>query len=509
MNKVKLLACLSIVLLFKSSLFLTQVTFDNINHFRKENLGSFLDKNNQISGFYILNSLSGDFDANSVFQLQLLDTNLSSKATVDFKLARNTSLIDITSNGENVLLFFVNGDGYELFTYNLKGEKLASKTIPKSEINSKEHKYFIRNAREDINFDVLEPNGEDSFIITSYLKSKKKYLFQLIAYDNMLNEIWRYNTPNPQKDVENVEINYIDNELLILTVSQKYFIDAQKLQQSMVCLNPKNGNLKYSLNLVNRKYGNKSITNVFREDERIFVLGDYYLPGDEIQYDESDGFYIREIDQQGNIIFTKEMSWKDNNARLAQKENVKTSKFDKYGIYSHDLVFLDSGKVYLIGEQYRKRISISGVLINEAVGFGAASYREVEVGDLILFEFDSKFKLEDINKIEKKNFIILMLYGDGNYSIEYLANRYKKAGQFGLKHISISNNKKGFSIVYTDQKKYKSLKVDMESIQRTDLNLKEADYFDKSFIIKAHNSKSLIVEHSKKEKLLKLELRDL
>lgn len=498
---------LIIYIIFKSSLFFSQTTFENIKSFQTENVGSFLDQQGQIKGYYLLNSLSEFYDKKAIFQLSILDTSFNKKSVVDLELMRNSGLVDVVTSGDAVMMYFVSNKGYELYTCNLNGEKLGYKFIPKNEINKFEYDYIYQNSNKELSFYYLNPNIGNTFIRVTHIKGKKYHRYRIICYDDKLNEVWSYSPLNQRKKAEDVELNYGDDKQIIFTISERNFVDAQKVQQKIICLNPVDGTVKYSIDLVDKDKGNRSVCNVFLDKENLYVTGEYYQPGKEIQYDESEGFYIYEISDKGEILMSKEVSWDKYETLLTEKEDVKKRKIDRYSLYFHDLIFLDSGKIYFVGEQYRKKLSLSGALINEAVGFYASSYYEIEFGDLLLLEFDENFFLEDVKRIEKHHHSKLMIHGKGGYSTDYLVNKYKEQGEFDLKFIDKNLNRSSFSIIYSNIKNYVSLTVDGEAIRIKEIDFQLVNNPVSNYLMNINNNQILFYEYIKRDKTLKLSLR--
>ena len=170
------------------------------------------------------------------------------------------------------------------------------------------------------------------------------------------------------------------------------------------------------------------------------------------------------------------------------------------------------GKIYGIGESYKKAASGAGIAA-AALGSRSSSVAKMVIQDMFIFEFSKEFELVDVNVYEKgKTDFDRLPSGGSMASPHLLALMVKAYGGFDYEFTQEAKDGSYFIVGYKDYQKIKGAKnktvfgaisnVDGE-FSKDEIDLKtEAKSLS---VLPAKNGHIMILEYFKKEK--KIEMR--
>lgn len=192
------------------------------------------------------------------------------------------------------------------------------------------------------------------------------------------------------------------------------------------------------------------------------VMGPYFENDDRILKDKSLGFGVWVMDNKGKILTSKYISW--------QRDIGKYLKTDQKGriedigyVYFHNVLQTEDGKVFAIGEGYKKVASALGIAstalsIMAGGGGSRISTAKMKVTDMFMLQLDDKFNLQNALIYEKYNNNIELPSGSEFYSPHTLAMLLKISGSFDYSFTQLGKNKSSFVTAYTDYEKGKDYK---------------------------------------------------
>ena len=191
-------------------------------------------------------------------------------------------------------------------------------------------------------------------------------------------------------------------------------------------------------------------------DGSIVTFGLYYNKDDKMLKAKSLGLFTSTLDREGNFISTKRLTW-DKDISKFLPINGK-GKIDKMGyLYFHKIFRAADGKVYAIAEEYNKVVSGAGVALTAAAmvlgGRQTMSLSKMAIEDLVVFELDKNFSLENVKIIDKSRSAIELPAGAGYSNPQVLAMYIKALDGFDYSFTQLHNDKTNFSICYTDYDK--------------------------------------------------------
>ncbi len=189
--------------------------------------------------------------------------------------------------------------------------------------------------------------------------------------------------------------------------------------------------------------------------------------------------------------------------------NLKGMIKDVGYVFFHDIVRNSDGKILAIGEQFRKQTSASGVAV-KMMG-GSASTAEMRIEDLMVFEFDEDFTLENVNVIEKTRSRVNLPDGAGLNGPQILSYYVKAVGGFDFEFLQYNKEKSIITVGYLDwvKKKGEKNRWKFGTVTYTDSkpveDIVELNYKNTNGILKVYPGKPghfMKLEYSIKEKKL-------
>lgn len=239
------------------------------------------------------------------------------------------------------------------------------------------------------------------------------------------------------------------------------------------------------------------------------VLGTYYDKDDRIAADKTLGLGVFTIDGKGKITSKKYNSWANDFGKFL---NVNSKgKIDDIGyLYFHKLIQTSDGKIFAIGEGYKKVADGVGIALNILSGGGGTNNTKMKITDLVFIQFNNSFGLENATIYEKRS-SSLNLWGD-LVSPHILAAMIKAYGGFDYSFTQTDNNHDRFYVGYDDYEKsenYKGRTFNTISYADGKITTDKVTLDTKAKWMKIFPAKTgsvMIMEYFKKEKKLEMRL---
>jgi hypothetical protein len=197
------------------------------------------------------------------------------------------------------------------------------------------------------------------------------------------------------------------------------------------------------------------------------VYGQYYAIKDNPATDDPIGMYMQEVDLTGKIISQGFSSWNQAiNIALARKSKGKMESNMK--VFIHRIVGTADGKIYAIGEQYRKAVAGGAIALSMAVtaagGTSNVSGIKIELHDMVILEFNPDLTFNDAYLFEKQKTNVLLEKGQGLADANALAFMLKREGAFDYAFTTVSKDCKSFYCTYTNYDRQKASKYTIGTI---------------------------------------------
>jgi hypothetical protein len=181
-------------------------------------------------------------------------------------------------------------------------------------------------------------------------------------------------------------------------------------------------------------------------------------------------------------------------------------------VYFHSLQQTEDGKIFAIGEGYKKVADGVGIAMNLLSGSYSAGMSKLKITDMLLLELSKNFELEGAKIYEKNNNNFSISTGSDFLTPHSLALVAKTYGAFDYSFTQIGKNHASFTSGYTDyerSKDYKGLTFNSISyydgkISTDKINLKTSAKW--LSILPAKPGSVLIIEYFKKDKRLDMRM---
>lgn len=378
---------LAFVLFFNELSAQTNV-IDKILSFRIKDAGSMYDQNKNVDGYYFFYEVDKLSKGQREYAIQILDQNLVNVATKSLTDEKNTYLLSSSFNNKEIAFVFLNRKEkqFRILTYNSKGD--VSKDI-NFEIKKKELNWFLQ--LENMGYtEILTPVDNKGFIITTVSDTKGMgYDLRFISSDSSISS-WEYNTPDSDSNILTFNPIQSNESYLVGIETKKKSKFTTSMDLSLVVYEISTGKRLFE-KLYSRENAPRMITNSFIEENgNIVVMGEYFANGDNILKAKSLGLFVEILDQNGNLLSDKVVSW---NSKLFQKlkENNEDTKNASL-VYFHDVIKSKTGEYYAIGEMYRKTASALGIA-NAILSKGqnVQDLTQLTITDAVVFKFDHNY----------------------------------------------------------------------------------------------------------------------
>lgn len=414
-------------------------------------------ENRKIVGYYIFYLKEKVDKKNNAYVIDLFDDNYNKTKSIDITRPKSSILVQLAYNGEVFLLhFFDNKLGYEFATFDRSGKQTGSNKIDKKSIAKSDLMQISMTVNAGNEYQSIFPNGNKGFVRTTMVDNKKTG-YEIVSIDNNAKITWSYKSNVSSTSIETISINDINNNILAASIFKKKNALSKEIQMYCLLLNTSTGKLISEIPMGDEASGFRSLlkTTYNEQSNSLILVGEFYKPNDDIVKDKSLGIFIQELDLEGNEKKIKEYKWKGQIDKFKLELDPDDKKAEKpFYAFFHDIIISKNGQIFLIGEQFKKQVSASGV----ASGIAAAALGgnsntaafEVRVENMIVIEFNNKFDLIDFKSIPKKKTTILLPQGSGLLSTTQLGYMVKYYGGFDYSFTSRDAENDKFEVVYID-----------------------------------------------------------
>lgn len=482
-------------------------TLDEITSFKVKNSGALMDSKNDVDGYYFFYEVDKLKKGMKEYAIKILDNNLNDIATKSYVDNKNTILAQSKFNNQALLFAMINikERQYKLISFDRKAEKLDEIVIP---VDKKEMKYLSAMVKLG-SFNLLYPVDNKGFLFT-YVKDNKKlgYGLKYVATDGGTS--WDFNSPEESKDILTINPIQATEDYVIALQSSKSSLITKKVDLELIVIDINSGKKLFS-EAFERGENPRLITNVFvNKEKQIIALGEYFNAKDNITTDESQGLFLKALDDSGKTLFENKVGWSAIDKYIPLEEGKKRHR--GY-IYFHDIMRTEKGNYVAVGEKYRKTISLKGMLLNSQLGSGMT---QLTITDALFAEFDENFELNNIEVVEKGKSRVQNSIDFGSPQLN--AHIIKATGGFDYLFTQIDSNRDRFYSLFMDYERIKGEKNKFafkSVIYNDDKITEDKVYLDSDFkysttrALPGKIGNVMLMEYNRKKKTLKIHLEQL
>jgi hypothetical protein len=515
-----LLLLITLLAFQENSIGQSKLSIENIKSVYLRNSGPIISAE-EIKGYFLFYQSDKVDKHTNEYTLQILDENVNKVKEIKFTDSKNIQLLESSYNGSDIMFMFYDTDQklMDYRTYGMDGKQKFSYQQP---IDKKSKTYIdqilARNTEEtqSKNLYGIEDQG---FITYLPIREGKQYTYEIHYYETDKKKQWTYNPEDAERVASPQFLGYSDS-VVVFEVLKKAKVMSNKMESWLLGIYLHNGKKAFEFETDREKY-NFYPMNVasLRNKNEFMLMGPYYDKDDRVVKDKSLGLGVWVMNNQGKIVNAKYNSWESDISKYLKID--ARGRVDELGyIYFHKILQTEDGKIFAIGEGYKRVASALGIgltVLNAAAGGynGANSTTKMKVTDMVMLQFDSKFDVQNAQIFDKNSNSIEMIGADFTsapllaFMIKYVYNGFDYAfSQTDKSHST-------FTVGYTDNvrsKEYKGLTFNAISyynnkITTDKINLKTSS--SSMRILPAKTGSVMILEYFKKDKRLDMHLEKL
>lgn len=480
-----------------------------------------ISEKGQIKGYYFLYQSDKIDKHTDEYTLQILDENLNKVSSIKFEDSKKLSLLESAYNGNSLSFLFKNEDTktLDMKVYDLNGKLkyTYSRDFDKKTDELMKH-YATLHTDEGMNKNVFDL-GEHGYVSVLPMRDGKLRTYEVDYYSSQDKKQWTYVPEDDGERYSMAEYLGCTDSLIILEVMKKNRALSGKITAHLVGVNFVTRKRVFDIDNANENYL-FSATGVYPLEGtgKMMVMGSYFEKNADVAKDFSKGLAVYEISTSGKILTRAYNSWTEDFARYLPTNS--KGKIDHVGfLYIHKVIKTPGGKIFVVGEGYKKVASAGGIALTtlgvlSGVG-GDAGVTKVVITDLVIMEFNEKYKVQNATIYEKtQNNALGGPMSDEN-SQHFLAVYLKSVGAFDYAFTTGDEDNSNFTVCYGDYVRsseyrgqtFNSIHYNGSKFSTDKIQLKSKASSMRVFPAKAGSV--MILEYFKKEKRLDFRLEKL
>lgn len=459
----KILAIIAIVTLTLNVSFSQTLSFDNIAKVYVKSTGYILS-GKEVSGYYTLYKLENKDKKNALFQLVITDANLNKVVEKEIIDLKTNFIMDAAFNGEALAIKFLTSFREKEGTETVRVYDMTGKEIRKDTKSFDSKAYFLLGILGGGNDDEIEnvelqgiPNmGFLNFtpIMTkggdgryAKLGDRAGINITMIPKGSAGAKSWSYKSPANKIEIPAYLGTNGEASFVMLTKRDK--MTDKTFDFSLMSLDNKTGKINFDKVYTDAKYAlNINSYTYLEETKENLFFGTLLEKDTKITKAESEGIFVAKIDNTGNLVSKQNILWSEF-AKQFKPVDEKGKPVDIGNVFIHKVISTNDGKIFAIGERFRKAASGAGIAM-AILGGGPSGTSVVKavLEEIVVIEFNKDFKPQKINFYPKGSTSVQMpsyigLMGDAFYGI-YL----KATGEFQYSYTQEKDDKSSFTVGY-------------------------------------------------------------
>ncbi len=457
----RLIAILSFALMISAQVFSQKLNRHNVKSIYLRDTGPIL-LDHKVNGYYFFCNVEKADRKNNVYEIVITDEDLNEKKTLEITKSNKTQLIEARYN-ENAFLFMFYDYGTKAITLETYDNQLKALGAVTNKVTGSLSISFFSSlaAGQAQSHSFISNAGTDGFVYYGFEESKRhKYAIHL--YDNKLNLKWSAHSSDQTKQLEFAEAGFQSSKYIGTLIAKRKSNTAKEVKYELLVHDREKGKELFikDLSNIDEQY-NLAVGNVTfdAEKELMYLFGEYFNAGDKQANSFALGYFYFSLDMKGKVVKKRYVSWEDDISRLMPLD--KRGKMEKgASLYVHEIVRMDNGDIYVIGEQFKKMASGAGIAM--AALYGSRSNTatvQIQVLDLVVFKFDNEFNLKKADIYSKGRNTVLLPSGSEWLTSKMLAVYVKSKDGFDFAFAQTTSDNNGLTICYIDYEKEKGEKA--------------------------------------------------
>ena len=488
-----------------------------VTRMRLRNSGSII-QDNQVKGYYFFYNLEKKDKNKNNYLLSVYDENLREINSINIVRPDTYLLVDGAFNGNSFAFLFYDTRATiaEMISFDqtLKQSGASLKVVKNKFAQSS----FAALATMEASQAYLLPVTHKGFLYYG-IKEGNRHHYDITFYDNEMNLVWSNQSLSVAKNVEIANEAFQTDEYIGSLIFKKKNLNDSNIDTELMVQQVSDGKVLFRKPMATNQYS-ISYSDVFFDSakQNFVVFGEYYDKKDKELKSQSLGFIYLTLDMRGQLVDEKVNSWASEISRVTPIN--EKGKFDgsNTNILIHDIIRTNDGQVFVVGEQYKKAASASGIALRvlsvaaaAATGYypgSSASTMQLNIYNMVVFQFNSDYTINKVHTFEKDKNVVLLPGGTGYSSSKLLSYYAKSVGGFDYTFSQLSGDKNTFMVTYVNYDREKGSQSKnllgaivytpekIFSVDKMPLNRKSTEYY----VYRAKEGYVLITEYFRKEK---------
>ncbi len=449
----------SSLLLSAATLFLCHVagaqsklSIDKVYSAYLRNSGTII-KQGQIKGYFFFYQSDKIDKHTNEYTLQILDENLNKVKNIKFEDSKKVSLLESAYNGNSLTFLFKNDDTktLDMKIYDLDGTLKYTYSRPfDRKTDDLMKQYETLHTDEGTNKNVFDL-GDHGYASVLPLRDGKVRTYEVDYYSSEAKKQWTYEPSDDDEKYAFAEFLGSTDSLIILEVMKKNHAMSSNISAHLVGINFVTKKKQFDIDNSNDKYTfYPSSVSPIGGTGKTLVMGTYYDKSAKIEKDASLGIALYEVESSGKIVTKAYNSWGTDFSRYLPTNS--KGKIDDVGfLYIHKMVRTADGKLFVIGEGYKRQASAGGIAVAVLTGGrDNIGVTKIMITDMVVMEFNDKYKVSDAKIYDKRdnnaNVGALSDYNSQHAIAAYL----KMIGAFDYDFTTTEADNSAFTVCYSD-----------------------------------------------------------
>lgn len=447
----KQLLALSLTLLGYYGAMAQKLTIENVHKVSPRN-ASAIKEGSDVKGYFFF-FISDKIDKKTnEYTLRITDNSLKVLKDVKFQDSKHVSIIESSFNGTD-LIFLLYNDDENSFEYQVYGADGKKKHTYNRQLSKKDERFlkstYLGMNDDDEQYKGLYPIDGTGFISVTPSREDKDYTFQVDYFGTGKRKQWSYTPTEGGKKFMGDYLGQFNGVVYIEVLRYGGAFD-QKPDSYILGLNIETGKMLFE-KPTDSKYRFYPASLSLVNEGKAYVYGEYFDLNDNIMKDKSKGFAFWGIDEKGKITSEKYLSW---DLEMGKYLDVTAKgKISDFGfMYLHQIIQAADGKIYAIGEGFKKAASALGIASTLlSGGRGGTSMAKIKVTDMMILTFDQDFNIKGA-KVYEKNDNSVELPGGYEFVSTPLMGKMLKYyyGGFDYAYTQVNKDLTSFSVCYSD-----------------------------------------------------------
>jgi hypothetical protein len=430
-----------------------KLSVDKVYSAYLRNSGAISEKG-QIKGYFFLYQSDKIDRHTNEYTLQLLDENLNKVKDIKFEDSKKLSLLESAYNGGSISFLFKNEDNKTLdmkiygfdgklkYTYTREFDKKTDDLMKQ---------YETMHTDEGMNKNVFDLANQ-GYVSVLPMRDGKQRTYEVDFYSSETKKQWTYVPTDDAEKYAYAEYLGCTDSLIILEVLKKNRAMSTNITSHLVGINfvtkKKQFELEQSDNDATKIL--PSYVAPIEGSNNLMVIGNYYDKDENIAKDYGKGLAVYEITTSGKVVSKTMNTWAGDFARYLPTNS--KGKIDEVGyLYIHKVIRTPDHKLFIVGEGYKRTANAVGIgLAVLSGGNTSLGVTKMVVTDMVMMQFDNKFKVTNATIYDKRNNTAMMSSAVDYNSQHIIAKYLKMVGAFDYEFTTGDQDNSNFAVCYSD-----------------------------------------------------------